>query len=244
VVIEKGGVYRYDALASTNETAKEKAKNGAPRATVIIADSQTAGRGRRGRGFYSCEGGVFMSFVLRPRFAVTAAAITTAAAVVVCDAVRAAAGRDCRIKWVNDVLLDGKKICGILTEAVPGDGAVILGVGINVALDGGFPEGLRRSAGAIFPDGADARLKKDVKDRLIGYLIGAFADFPDKTPYEDVMAEYRRLSAVIGREVTVIAPAGEYAAFAEDIDGAGRLMVRTADGTSEALSSGEISVRL
>jgi BirA family biotin operon repressor/biotin-[acetyl-CoA-carboxylase] ligase len=238
-------VYVYETLASTNETAKEKALAGAAHGTTVIAVNQTNGRGSRGRRFFSARGGVFMSVILRPKLSSpeTATLITTAAAVIVCRAVRDVAGRDCRIKWVNDVFLGGKKICGILTETVSGNDAVILGVGINVTLGDDFPEELRGSAGAVFQDGEE--VESDVKDRLISYLIDAFTAFSDdRFTEEGIMEEYRLRSLVTGREVTVAAPTGEYTAFAVDIDGMGRLIVKKADGTLETLSSGEISIKI
>jgi len=165
----------YDTLASTNDTAKELARGGCEHGTAVIADSQTAGRGRMGKSFYSPSGGgVYISFIFRAEFLklTEPTPVTVAAAVVVAGAIRRVCGCEPEIKWVNDILLHGKKICGILTEGMTGaDGGVewvILGIGINVTTED-FPAEIKETAGAIAPGGDES-----LRTRLAAELINIF----------------------------------------------------------------------
>ena len=164
-------------VTSTNALLKEKAALGAPEGTVLIALSQTAGRGRFTRSFFSPEdSGIYMSILIRPRIsAENAALITTAAAVAVAEAAENLSGRKAGIKWVNDVLIDGKKICGILTEASLNieSGALdyaVLGIGLNAYEPKcGFPQEIKNIAGAIF------RKKKDgLRSKLAAAVLENF----------------------------------------------------------------------
>ncbi len=236
----------FDTLESTNRTARELAKsnNGEQ---VIIARSQTGGRGRMGRSFFSPDGGLYMSLLLYPDMMASAGVmITAAAAVAVARAIDSAAGTKSEIKWVNDVYLGGKKVCGILTEAqTRSDGSIeyaVLGIGINlVAPDGGFPEDIAGRAGAVFDtltDDADNKLAATVINEFTNIMRGGF----DKAGFLD---EYRSRSCVIGHAVDVmrIADGEATPAFAVGIDDDCRLIVRFANGTEEALGSGEVSIR-
>lgn len=231
---------------STNSLLREKANAGIPEGYVILAGQQTGGRGRMGRRFYSPpDTGLYLSLLLRPTHLPPARAvgITTMAAVAACRAIEAVSKQASQIKWVNDIYLGGKKVCGILTEASIGlesgslDYAVV-GVGFNVCPpQEGFPEELRSIAGAILPrpqEGARNRLAAAfLKDFLAIYRSG-------DTAYAE---EYRRRSLVIGKPIQVLSPAGARPAFALDVDNSCRLIVRYDDGTVEALSSSEVSIR-
>ena len=169
----------HEALDSTNRLAAERARQGAPEGTVIVAAEQTAGRGRFGRSFHSPRGsGLYLSVVLRPRLAYEdALLITTTAAVAVAEAIETLypEGPAPRIKWVNDILLGGKKLAGILTEASldmeSGQiAAIVLGIGLNVYPPaGGFPEELREIATALRP-APEAQLRS----RLAAAILDAF----------------------------------------------------------------------
>lgn len=156
-------VYVLKTVESTNLTAKKMALEGASAGTVIIAEEQTKGRGRMGRSFYSPPSrGIYMSFILKPRFdASKAVLITTAASVAVCRAIEKVTGVSCSIKWVNDLYAGGKKVCGILTEAVTDFETgqiehIVLGIGINYSTTSEeFPEALSEVAGSLFHSGAD-----------------------------------------------------------------------------------------
>lgn len=237
----------FREVSSTNALLRERALAGAPEGTVIVADAQTAGRGRFGRVFFSPSGtGLYLSVLLRPAIpAALAARITTAAAVAVCEAVEAVSGKAAGIKWVNDVLLSGKKICGILTEAAfdMESGSVeyaVLGVGINVyAPEGGFPEELAGIAGAVL----DTRTR-GAKNALAAAFLNSFFRLYRELEQGTFLAAYRARCLVLGRRIRVLSAAGETPATAIDVDGDCHLVVRYDDGSTAALSSGEISVRL
>ena len=232
----------YPELDSTNRTAKELALAGAAHGTAVIAQTQTGGRGRYTRSFFSPPGGLYMSVVLLPErlhFS-QLTAVTAFAANAVSDAVFAVTGRMPGIKWVNDLMLDGRKICGILTEAVTDlesgtPGWIVLGIGVNVAAMQ-FPAELRGIAGALCPDGdspgARSRLAAEILKKLL-----------TPPPQEaEIFRTYRSRLTVLGRQVTVIQSDRTFSAAAEDLDDAGHLLVRTADGTLHTLCSGEIRI--
>ncbi len=234
----------HDTLPSTNATAKELAEAGAPHGTVVLASAQTAGRGRLGRTFCSPDGmGVYMSIVLRPHLpAEQVLSVTTAAAVAVCHALEDLGAEELRIKWVNDIYRRDRKVCGILTEAAF-DGAggltyAVLGIGINVtAPKDGFPAEIAHIAGAAFPE-------EDVtREQVIAAVIDAFFEEYPHLVNGRFIEEYRSRSMLDGRAVTVITPTATREATALGVDERCRLWVRYADGSEEALSSGDVSVR-
>lgn len=200
--------------------------------SVLIAGAQTAGRGRMERAFASPEGGLYMSVLLRPISAADALLITPRAAVAVSRAVEDVAGRETGIKWVNDVLIGGKKVCGILAEARAGEHLdVALGIGVNVF---SVPEGLEDTAGAVFSAPAEQAREK-LSAAILNELFATDCD---------VHAEYVRRCVVPGHEVTVHGAGGTYRARALAVDERFHLIVERSDGSREALDSGEVSVRL
>lgn len=233
---------------STNTALRAMAEAGAPEGTVYIAQSQTGGRGRMGRSFFSPAGtGLYLSLLLRPTAwePTRAAQLTAAAAAAMCEAIRQVTGKEPGIKWVNDLLLDGKKICGILTEASFSmeSGVLeyaVLGLGVNVYLpEGGFPGQLREIAGAVLDTPGE-----DVRNRIAGEFLNRFLEgyeHPEDRHFLDV---YRRRSIAVGREVTVLSGGWERRAFAFGLDDDCRLLVRYPDGTEQALSYGEIRIAI
>lgn len=233
---------------STNDLVRARAEAGEAEGLVLIAEEQTAGRGRLARPFYSPRGsGLYMSLLLRPvRYtAAQAVGITSAAAVAVCDAVGRVCGREARIKWVNDVFVGGKKACGILTEASVSmeDNClryVVLGIGINVYEPaGGFPPPLDAIAAAVFPAPCG-----DGKNKLAAAVLERFFALYARLDDPAVMEEYRRRSCVVGQEIDVLTAQGPRAARALDIGADGHLLVRYADGSEEKLYAGEIGIRV
>lgn len=237
------------ALGSTNKTLKERAAAGAAHGNVLIAARQSAGRGRMERSFFSPDGtGLYMSILVRRPIAARASLyLTTAAAVAVADGIRTLSGREPGIKWVNDVWLDGRKVCGILTEGavVPGTDRLdfaVVGIGVNLAPPKeGFPPEIRDVAGAVFPDRA---LALGARVRLAAYILNRLAPWTECLPETPFLAAYRRCSFLPGRQITVERGEERRAAVAVEIDDAFRLVVRYPDGTTEALDSGEVSVRV
>lgn len=231
-------------VESTNAHIRElaRAQGGAER--VLIAGEQTQGRGRRGRVFYSPKDtGIYLSLLLRPAGCTMqrATRFTAMAAAAVCEAIEAISGEQAQIKWVNDIYMRGKKVCGILTEASvsmeSGDAEfVVLGIGVNVyAPAGGFPEELRDIAGAVFETP-----QSDGKNRLAAEIIRRMMDAYAKMDFDRVAAVYRKHSMVLGKHVTVLPE--DRSAYAEDIDEDCRLLVRYEDGQRACLSCGEIRI--
>ena len=236
----------YKILESTNKTAKEMAVAGAEHGTVIIADSQTKGRGRYSRSYFSPSGGLYMSIILRPEVLnfENPTSVTAFAAVAVCEAIESISEKTPKIKWVNDILIDGKKVCGILTEAVTDfeSGSldwIVLGIGINVYIKTeDFPDDLQTSATSIFPNekmfGVRNKLSAEIINRILGY---------DITPREaEIFRKYKNRLAMLGNQVTVIQNKNEYKAAVIDIDAAGHLVVKNENGEIITVSSGEIRV--
>ena len=238
----------FDELDSTNAALKRLAEEGAPEGLALIAEAQTQGRGRMGRSFFSPgQSGLYLSLLLRPQIRdFSPGALTACAAVAVAEAIEAVTGLHAQIKWVNDLLLDGKKVCGILTE-----GALdcetgrlryaVLGVGLNVcAPAGGFPAELREIAGALFEDGCGAALRCRLAAEILDRLLDYYAALPE-TPF---LAAYRARCTLLGRPVYVLAPdtpPQEATALAVEPDFS--LLVELPDGTRQSLRSGEVSVR-
>lgn len=237
-----------DVVTSTNTVLKQRAEEGEPEGLVCVANRQTLGKGRRGRSFYSPpDTGIYMSILLRPKLlARDSLLITTAAAVAVARAAETVTGRYAEIKWVNDVYCDGRKICGILTEASMdfesgGLSYAVLGIGINIAdPESGFPAELSQVAASLF---GSASHPSEARSRMIAEVCKEFFAVYTQLPSKAFMEEYRRRSFVIGCDVDVISPKGTRAAHVLDMDADANLIVKFPDGTMEALSSGEVSVR-
>ena len=237
----------HKSLESTNKTAKEMAVAGAEHGTIIIADCQTMGRGRYSRNFFSPSGGgLYMSIVLRPEAMhfKNPTSVTAFAAVSVCEAIESISTKVPRIKWVNDIFIDGKKVCGILTEAVTdfesgGLDWVVLGIGINVhTRTEDFPCDLQSIATSIYPDekmyGARNRLSAEIINRILG-----FETLPSET---EIFEKYKKRLMVLGKKITVIQNQVEYKATAIDVDSVGHLVVKNESGERITLSSGEIRI--
>lgn len=243
---EKISIVSFETLDSTNNEAKRRLAAGGlepEQVLLITGEEQTAGRGRMGRSFYSPRGtGIYMSFVFASSTSLSdAVGITGAAAVAVVRAVRRIAGKEAQIKWVNDVFLDGKKICGILTEAMTSlesgrTQQIVVGIGINCSTVD-FPGEIAAVAGSLA--GEDVR-----RCALCAAVTEELYDFTRHLSCRPWMEEYRAHSLVLGKEVLCIQGARSFSAVAEEIDDAGGLVVRCPDGTRQVLCSGEVSVRL
>ncbi len=232
----------FDTVTSTNDIAKQLAANGASEGTVIIAAHQSAGRGRMGRSFMSPVGtGLYMSIVLRPSIpAESALLITTAAAVSVAKAIEKHSGKDAKIKWVNDVFVSGKKVCGILTEGMflPSGSFdyAILGIGVNLLPPkDGFGE-LENIAGAVFDGEFD---KAAFTNDILNFFFEYYQNL-SKKPHFD---EYAKRDMLCGKEVQVLR-AGDVVCSATvcGIDENFSLIMKH-DGKKETLSTGEVSAK-
>lgn len=232
-------------IGSTNDRARELALSDVPHGTIVLADSQTAGRGRFDRVFHSPRGsGVYFSCILRPEIpAEKAVLLTPMAAVAVARAMERVAAVQAGIKWVNDVYIGGKKACGILCEAQMDFESgrlrhVIMGIGVNVGFMD-FPEELRDKATSIANECGCAVSRNRFTAELINELNRLF----EELEAGKFMAEYRDRSCIIGRDVQVLRGNDSYPARVLDISPEGDLIVHT-DGGEETLRSGEISLKL
>ncbi len=238
-----------DTVDSTNTECKRRAVSGAAEGLVVIAEEQTGGRGRLGRSFQSPRGrGLYLSALLRPRLEPQEVADFTAwVAVAVCDGVEAACGVRPRIKWTNDLVLDGRKLCGILTELGLESETnaleyLVTGIGININhAPEDFDEAVRPVAVSLAQVLGHPVRRSEVAAQVILALDRMYAAFPkNKREYLD---KYRADCLTPGNRVQLVTPASRREARALEIDDDFRLVVELPDGTREALSAGEVSVR-
>lgn len=230
-------IRREEVVDSTNRVARQWAREGAPHGAVVVARQQLAGRGRRGNRWVSPkDAGLWLSIVLRPRVASAVfPLLPLAAGLAVADACQQVTGAVPAIKWPNDVVLLGHKLCGILVEGE--SGAAVLGIGINVrqrAED--FPEDLRGKAGSLF-----MLTGHDVPMRALE--VALLAQVQRRVDDLDFLPEYVTRCVTIGAAVRVLEPQMEYTGVAEGVDDTGALLVKTADGTLRRVLAGDVSVR-
>lgn len=235
----------FDTVTSTNIIAKEQAAQGAPHGTSVIAMHQTNGRGRRGRSFASAGDGIYLSIVLRPNTDYShAPLITTAAAVAVSDAIAEVCKIECQIKWVNDLFYNGKKICGILTEAVTDieSGAidsVVVGIGVNFrGKTEDLPEEIQNIAGFLFADKATAT-RNDLACAIIQNVLRETARLEERTFIES----YKNRCFILGKEIEFIYGGKAVLGTAVDVDENCGLKVVLDSCEEILLQAGEVSVR-
>ncbi len=231
---------------STNAAVREYAEQGMQEGFLLVAGEQTKGRGRYGRTFFSPQGtGVYFSLLLRPKgvLAQQGTGLTAMAAVAMCEAVKELSGKPTGIKWVNDIYVNGKKVCGILTEASMGLESgrldyVILGVGVNVyPPETGFPESLIDKAGVVFDE-----MQDDMKNRLIALFLENFGAYYLKQSEKSYIEKYKEYSLVTGKQIQVLSEYGKREAYVLGIDDDCRLLVEYENGERATLSCGEISI--
>lgn len=237
----------YSSLETTNKTAKEMAMSGAPHGTVVIADHQTAGLGRYGRQFFSPPGGIYMSCVLYPAelSIQTPTLVTAFAAISVCEAIETVTGKSPQIKWVNDIYLDGKKICGILTEAVTDFESgniqwIVAGIGVNFATRD-FPKELQALAGSVYGNEQTTVTRNRLAAEIINRFVRSDNNLCDE---QEVIHQYKKRLFMIGKTVFVTDQEDNYEATAVDVDHIGRLIVEKKDGARRSLSAGEINIKI
>lgn len=248
----------YDSVDSTNVQAKKAAERGAECGTLIVADMQTAGRGRRGRDWDSPAGkNIYFSLLLRPDFAPDKAAmLTLVMALAVTRGIKKAVGEKQSgtelsaaskpwIKWPNDIVMNGKKVCGILTEMGMKQDAidyVIIGVGINVYRQKFAPELVDKATGLETECG-----KRLWRSTLLADIMESFEEyytiFSESQSLEGLREEYNALLVNRNREVCVLDPHGEYRGIATGITDTGELCVELPDGNVTKVYAGEVSVR-
>lgn len=252
----------FKTATSTNTLLKEMAEKGASEGTVLTADTQTVGRGRLDRSFYSPESGLYMSLLLRPRErnvtlgAGSALHITTAAAVAVCRAIEKVCEKKCGIKWVNDVYdKNGKKLCGILVEGalIPGKAELdyaVLGIGVNVeAPKNGFPDDIKAVAGAIYEYG-NVPQDTDIRATLASVIISEFSALYENgicgndDNAKTFINEYRARSVLNGKRIEIIRGNDTENGVALSVNPDCSLAVMTDNGERLDLTYGEVRIKM
>ncbi|TJX13884.1 biotin--[acetyl-CoA-carboxylase] ligase [Tissierella creatinini] len=237
-------IHTYKTITSTNTMAKKMAIEGALDRTILIAEEQTQGRGRYGKSFFSPSGsGIYMSIIIKPNLNLEdPQLITIYTAVSVCRAIEKLTVLSPKIKWVNDIFLNKKKICGILTEATSDFESrtiesIIIGIGINISTrEEDFPQELLSIAGSLFP--------KDVtRNKLIAGILNELFIGINNMNREELINEYKARSFVLGMDISYDKNGEIIYGKAVDINQNGNLVVKTRDGKTEILNSGEISIK-
>lgn len=240
-------IFHYQEIDSTNNKAKQLAAEGAEHGSLIVAERQTAGRGRRGRTWISDEAdNIYMSVLLRPKFVPDKAPmLTLVMAYSAAKAIRNLTGMDIEIKWPNDLVWNGRKLVGILTEMSVKEGKieyVVVGVGVNVNTEY-FAKEVEDTAVSI----RQATGKMWKKETLITAIMQQFLEdykvFEQVENLSNIQAVYNELLVNAGREVCILGEKESYHAKALGINEFGELLVLREDGTKEAIYAGEVSVR-
>ena len=240
-------VIYYDETDSTNIQAKLAGENGSEHGTLVVADRQVAGKGRRGRSWESPKGVcVYMTLLLRPSIApVKAPMLTLVMALSVAEAVRELTGLKAGIKWPNDIVLNKKKICGILTEMsteIDYINYVVTGVGINTNQET-FSEEIRKRATSLLIEGGRHISRSELVAAVMERYEENYERFMETKDLSGLQEKYNGMLVNCGREVRVLEPKGEYSAFASGINEVGELVVTTPEGEEKLICAGEVSVR-
>ena len=239
LTVEIPKIILKESLDSTN-TYLKSASDKFSKNTVVIAKTQTAGRGRTGNSFFSPSGGLYMSVLICPRSDLKNIGFITAfSAVAVCRAIYKVCGRQTKIKWVNDIYLGNKKICGILTESTPNQN-IVLGIGLNITPpENGFPDEIKNKAGAWFDFSADENTKNILTAEILNSLIKIIND----ENYSLYINEYKILSLLTDKTIVYKRNNEAYQGEVIGIDDNLHLMVKRQDGNTVTLSAGEIKIK-
>ncbi len=238
----------YAATGSTNTDAAELAAAGAVHGTLVVADRQQAGRGRRGRVWESPAGeNIFMSILLRPRItADKAPMLTLVMALALAEGISDICGVQAGIKWPNDIVMHRHKICGILTEMqMNSDGSirdVVIGVGMNVNMEE-FPENIKDMAGSLYTETGEKYDRNELIVRVLEHFEEDYDTFVEAESLAPLKPRYENRLLNLGQEVRVLDPAGEYTGKARGITLTGELIVERTNGILTEVNAGEVSVR-
>lgn len=237
----------YEEIDSTNIRAKKLAEEGAPAGTLVIAESQVSGKGRRGRGWLSPKGeGICMSLLLRPPIAPSSASmLTLVGALAVVKGIEAAAGLHSAIKWPNDIVMNGKKVCGILTEMsaeLEDVHYVVMGIGINVNTQT-FSEEIQEIATSLYQQGGVYVKRSHVIAAVMDAFEAYYETFIQTGDLSLLLEEYQEKLANKDKEVMVLTAAGNYRGKSLGIHKTGELLVQREDNCVVRVASGEVSVR-
>ena len=237
----------YREVDSTNDQAKRLAEAGSPHGTLVVADTQTSGKGRRGRSWVSPEGtGIWMSLLMRPEIPPShASMLTLVMALAVAGGIEAETGLETLIKWPNDIVISGKKVCGILTEMSAELDCihyVVTGMGINVNMEE-FPDELSQKATSLRIEAGRTYSRSAVIASVMEKLEPFYEEFVRYGDLRNLTEPYQSRLANRDKQVCVLAPGGSWEGTALGINEKGELLVKTGDGTIKSVVSGEVSVR-
>ena len=243
-------LYYLPVTGSTNTDAKRYAEAGAPHGTTVVADMQTAGKGRRGRIWQSPEGSsIYMTIMLKPDFPPDKASmLTLVMALSVAEAIEESAGLSGGIKWPNDIVVNRKKVCGILTELnTESDHIqyVVIGVGINVnnASPEEFPEEIRQTATSLKIESGTQISRVVLSERVLSHFEKNYDIFVRTLNLTFLKEAYEKRLLNLNAEVKVLDPKGEYEGFARGINENGELLIEKEEGEIVPVYAGEVSVR-
>ena len=239
-------IYYFDSIDSTNTKAKELAEEGHPSGTLVVADRQTAGKGRRGRSWESPTGiGIFMTLMLKPEINPNnASMLTLGAAMATTRAIRRVTGVPAMIKWPNDIVMNGKKVCGILTEmSAQFDyiNHIVIGIGINVHNED-FPEEIAKTASSLYLESGQHIHRASLIEAFLEEFEDVYAEYLKTEDMEGLQKEYEAMLVNRGRQVRVLDPKEPFEGKAMGITKKGELIVDTWE-SRKLVSSGEVSVR-
>lgn len=237
----------FAALDSTNMEAKRLGEAGGTHGSLVIAELQDAGKGRRGRGWESPSGSsIYMSLLLRPDInPAKAPMLTLVMAQSVAEALRELTGQDVRIKWPNDIVLNGKKLCGILTEMsaeIDYINHVVIGVGVNVNTPK-FPEAIEEMATSLKLESGVSYKRAEMIAKIMAHFEKNYSVFTEAGSLQPIQEAYNELLVNAGRDVRILEPGHEYEGYALGINETGELLVRKKDGSVAEVYAGEVSVR-
>lgn len=239
----------YETIDSTNSRAKILALGGAQEGTIVIADTQTAGRGRMDRIWISpAKKGLWLSIILKPPISPERAPeLTVLAAIAAAKAFEDFAGLNATIKWPNDIVINGKKLCGILAEIQAEPDvvrSVVMGIGINVNMQkDDFPAELQDSATSILIEQGKVMSRRELLLVLLQNLESVYYEYLKNDGLDNLLEYYKSRSATLGKKVEVIERKSSFEGYALDIDKDGALLVRTGDGSLRKILSADVSVR-
>lgn len=239
-------LFCFDEIDSTNTKAKELAEQGYPSGTLVVADRQIAGRGRRGRSWDSPAGiGIFMTLLLKPDINPNnASMLTLVTALATAQAISDVTDAEAKIKWPNDIVINGKKVCGILTEmSAQFDyiNHIVIGIGINVHNES-FPEEIRETASSLLLESGKRIHRANLIARFLERFEAGYAIFLQTEDLEGLMKDYNALLVNIQKQVRILDPKEPFEGKAIGITKRGELIVDTWE-SRKLVSSGEVSVR-
>lgn len=234
----------HDSVPSTNDLALRLTQVPVPEGTVVVAEEQTAGRGRRGRSWASPRGGVWLSVILSPTLALERVPIVGfAAAIAAAVAIRKTTGLLARLKWPNDVLVDGRKVVGVLTEAAPAPGWVVVGIGINANVSRDALPEVPGDRAASLQTLLGRPIDREALTRTLLLELDRWYDTLTSAGVESVLRRWREMADTLGRAVRVETATATICGVAHDVDEAGALLVRLTDGTLHRVVAGEVRLR-